>query len=74
MVSMQAREIRGLTKEEMEQRLEENRRRLFVLRRDLYMGRLEDFNRVGAVKRDIARLKTILRERELVEWVEEEAL
>ncbi|HDQ71555.1 MAG TPA: 50S ribosomal protein L29 [Chloroflexi bacterium] len=71
---MQAREIRGLTKEEMEQRLEENRRRLFVLRRDLYMGRLEDFNRVGAVKRDIARLKTILRERELVEWVEEEAL
>ncbi len=71
---MQAYEIRELTKEEIEQRLQEDRRRLFALRRDLEMGRLEDFNRVQAVKRDVARMKTILRERELIELVEEETL
>jgi ribosomal protein L29 len=38
------------------------------------MRRLEDHNRVGSVRRDIARMKTILRERELIaELIEEEA-
>jgi large subunit ribosomal protein L29 len=74
MVSMQAYEIRELTREEIEQRLQENRRRLFALRRDLDMGRLEDSNRLKAVKRDVARMKTILRERELIALVEEETL
>ncbi len=71
---MQAYEIRELTREEIEQRLQENRRRLFALRRDLDMGRLEDSNRLKAVKRDVARMKTILRERELIALVEEETL
>lgn len=70
---MQAREIRTWTTEEMEEQLDDAYRELFALRRELAMGRLEDYNRVRAVKRDIARMKTILRERELVAELVEEA-
>jgi large subunit ribosomal protein L29 len=70
---MQARDNRTWTTEEIEERLEEDYRRLFALRRELAMGRLEDHNQVRAVKRDIARMKTILRERDLVAELVEEA-
>ena len=71
---MQAREIRTWTGEELQGRLEESYRELFALRRELAMGRLEDHNQLKAVRRDIARMRTILRERELVaELVEEVA-
>lgn len=63
---MQAREIRTWTTEELYRRLEEAYRELFALRRERASGRLEDYSRVRAVKRDIARMKTILRERELI--------
>ena len=62
---MEAREIRSWTAEQLEERLDETYRELFALRRDEVSGRLEDLNRIKAVKRDIARMKTILREREL---------
>jgi large subunit ribosomal protein L29 len=62
---MQAREIRTWTSEEIEQRLEEAYRELFVLRREKASARLEDHNRIKTVKRDIARMRTILRERDL---------
>jgi len=69
---MQPREIRGWTTEELQRRLAEAYRERFALRRELALGRLEDHNRIRAVKRDIARMKTILREREIsAEWVEE---
>ena len=62
---MEAREIRSWTAEELDERLDETYRELFALRRDEVSGRLEDLNRLKAVRRDIARMKTILREREL---------
>jgi large subunit ribosomal protein L29 len=68
---MLARELRLLTDAELQTRLEESQRELFNLRQDWYMGRLEDNNRVTAVKREIARVKTILRERELAEMMVE---
>jgi large subunit ribosomal protein L29 len=70
---MQAREIRTWTNEEIDERLEESYRELFALRREMAMGRLEDHNRLQAVKRDVARMQTILRERELVAEMVEEA-
>ena len=70
---MQAREIRTLTTEEIQERLEEGHRRLFALRRELGTGRLEDHNQIVSAKRDVARMKTILRERELVAELLEEA-
>lgn len=67
---MQAREIRQFTKEEIATRLDEAYRELFNLRQDWYLGRLQDHNRLTAVRRDIARMKTIMRERELIEMIE----
>ncbi|MGD2143679.1 MAG: 50S ribosomal protein L29 [Anaerolineae bacterium] len=63
---VEAREVRGWTTDEIEHRLDEAHRELFTLRRELDLGRLEDFNQLKRVKRDIARMKTILRERELI--------
>jgi large subunit ribosomal protein L29 len=62
---MQAREIRTWTTEEMQERLDDAYRQLFALRRDEASGRLADTNQLKAVRRDIAQMKTILREREL---------
>lgn len=70
---VEAREIREWTNEEIDQRIEEAQRELFTLRRQLDLGRLEDTNQVQRVKRDIARMKTILRERELIAAMREEA-
>jgi large subunit ribosomal protein L29 len=63
---MQVREVRTWTTEELQRRLGEAQRELFTLRRELAMGRLEDHTRIRAVKRDVAQIQTILRERELV--------
>ena len=62
---MQAVEIRVLSTEEIDSRLDQAYQSLFRLRFDWSSGQLEDNNRIRAVKRDIARLKTILREREI---------
>ena len=52
-------------KNDLQERLTEAYRERFTLRRELALGRLEDHNRITAVKRDIARVRTVLREREL---------
>jgi large subunit ribosomal protein L29 len=62
---MQAREIRTWTTEDIQGRLDEAYRELLALRREKASARLEDTNRMKAVRRDIARMRTILREREL---------
>jgi len=62
---MEAREVRTWTNEEIERRLEEAYRELFVLRGEKASARLEDHSRIKALKRDVARMRTILREREL---------
>ncbi len=65
-------EIREMTSDEIGLRIEEAQRELFALRRQMDLGRLEDFNQVRRVKRDVARMKTILRERELIAEMTEE--
>ena len=64
---MQVREIRTWSTEELQRRLEEASRELFAMRRQKFSGRLENTTRIKAVKRDIAQIKTVLRERELIE-------
>lgn len=68
---MRARELRLLTDAELRARLEDAYRELFVLRQDWFMNRLQDNNRITAAKREIARIKTILRERELARMMRE---
>jgi len=69
---MQAREIRAMAAEEIQRRLSEAQEELFNLRFQWSSGQMKDNNRLTQVKRDVARLKTILRERELVQLWEEE--
>ncbi len=62
---MKAAEIRQYTDEELKKLLEEKKRQLMELRFQLSMGQLENYASIKQTKRDIARIKTILREREL---------
>jgi len=66
---MTAREMRELTTEEMAQKLDETYQELFNLRFQLATKQLSDTSRLSKVKSDIARLKTVLRERELEQEV-----
>ena len=62
---MQASELRDLTVEELQTKLTELKEELFNLRFQLAVNQLENTSRIGAVKKDIARVSTILRQREL---------
>ena len=69
---MEARGIRAMATEEIRRKLDEAQEELFNLRFQWSTGQLKDTNRLTQVKRDIARLKTILRERELIQLWEGE--
>lgn len=58
-------EMRLLGDHELVERLSESRRELFNLRFQLATGQLDNSARLGEVRRDIARLATLLREREI---------
>jgi len=62
---MQVYEIRQLSYEGIQQRLDDAREELFNLRFQWGSGQLRDNNRLTQVKRDIARMLTVLRELEL---------
>ena len=62
---MKAQEIRALSTDDVRTRLNDTEEEFFNLRAQFVIGQLENFNRLTELKRDIARLKTILREREL---------
>jgi large subunit ribosomal protein L29 len=58
-------ELRELHGEELETRLREAKEELFNLRFQMATGQLDNNRRLRAVRHDIARIYTILREREL---------
>ena len=64
---MKPNELKDLSVEELEARLVETREELFNLRFQNATGQLDNYKRLGILRRDVARLKTILRERELTE-------
>jgi large subunit ribosomal protein L29 len=70
---MDVREVRGMTTDDIRRKMDETYEELFNLRFQYVMGQLEDHNRLTALRRDIARMKTILRERELATQMEGEA-
>ncbi len=61
---MKARHYREMSPDELESKLEELQRHLFDLRSQAVTEKLENSKSVINVKRDIARLKTIIRESE----------
>jgi len=62
-----AAEISEYDTEELETRLSETRRELFNLRFQLATGQLDNFSQLGHVKKDVARMMTELRAREIAE-------
>jgi large subunit ribosomal protein L29 len=63
---MKAAELRDLSGEELRGKLRELQEELFNLRFQLATGQIENVGRIRTVRRDIARLKTIQHQRELV--------
>ncbi len=68
---MKAPDLRNMTSDELRRELESMYEELFNLRFQLSTNQLTNYNRIDHVKRDIARAKTILRERELGEGGED---
>lgn len=62
---MRPSEIRALSTEEIAARLDDTRDEYFRLRFEMRTGQLSDHSRLKLTRREIARLATILREREL---------
>lgn len=62
---MKLNEIKDLTTAELERKVDDLKQELFNLRFQLATGQLDNPMRIRMVRRDIARAKTILREREL---------
>ena len=62
---MRAAEIRELTADELNTKLADLKAELFNLRFQLAINQLDNPMRISAVKKDIARVKTVIRENEL---------
>jgi large subunit ribosomal protein L29 len=70
---MKAIEIRDLEPEEIELKVAELKEELFNLRFQLATGQLDNHNRLSSVKRDVARLRTALRQRQIEAYEAAEA-
>ena len=62
---MKASEVRDLTTAELETKIKDLKAELLNLRFQLAINQLDNPMRISAVKKDIARVKTVLRENEL---------
>ena len=60
---MKVKELRELTVEQLENKLAELKNELFNLRFQLAINQLENPNRIPEVRHDIARVMTLLREK-----------
>ena len=64
---MKIREIREMNTEELKKRIDEEERNIVDLRFSHQLKQLTNTAKLGLAKKDIARLKTVLKEREMVE-------
>ena len=61
---MKAKEIKDLSVEKLEEKLQDLKKDLFMLRMQHATNQLDNPMQIAAVKKDIARIKTIIREKE----------
>jgi large subunit ribosomal protein L29 len=64
-VGVSAGELRELTDDELTDKLRESKEELFNLRFQMATGQLDNNRRLRTVRQEIARIYTVLREREL---------
>lgn len=62
---MKGKEVRELSAVELNDKLAELKSELFNLRFQLAVNQLDNPRRISAVKKDIARIKTVIRQNEL---------
>ena len=64
MKAKEIKEVRSLSLEKLEQKLQDLKKDLFMLRMQHATNQLDNPMQIAAVKKDIARIKTIIREKE----------
>ena len=64
MKAKEIKEVRGLSVEKLQEKLQEPKKDLFMLRMQHATNQLDNPLQIAAVKKDIARIKTIIREKE----------
>ena len=64
---MKAKDIRALTTDQMLEKEKQYKEELFNLRFQMATGQLENPMKIKEIRKDIAKAKTILREREIKE-------
>ena len=64
MKAKEIKEVRGQSIEKLEEKLQELKKDLFMLRMQHATNQLDNPMQIAAVKKDIARIKTIIREKE----------
>ena len=64
-MKMKANEIRNLSVEELDKRLADLKKDLFMLRMQHATNHLDNPIKISNVRRDIARVKTVLREKQI---------
>lgn len=62
---MDVAELRGLEKSELVEKVTQLKQELFHFRCQLAMGRIENPMRIRQTKREVAKVKTVLRQKEL---------
>ena len=65
---MNAVDLRKLTYKELSDKLDESKEELFNLRFQLVSNQLDNTERLKQVKKDIARISTVMREQEIAAW------
>ena len=64
MKAKELKDVRGLSVEKLQEKLQELKKDLFMLRMQHATNQLDNPMKIAAVKKDIARIKTIIREKE----------
>ncbi len=65
---MNALDLRALSYKELGEKLDEAKEELFNLRFQLVTNQLDNTARLKFVKRDVARIATVMREQEIAAW------
>ncbi len=69
---MKAFDLRELTADELHDKLAETKAELFNLRFQLATNQLDDASRIREVRKDVARILTVIREQEIQAWLDQE--
>ena len=71
MAGIKLSELRDLPLSDIQEKLAETKEELFNMRFQNATGQLDNYKRIGELRKDVARIKTILRQRELTEHDEQ---